>query len=449
MIARRLIVSLALFALVSNVMVVARPNASGEGQAFTLMSLKHESAGALTRIMIESNAPPLYTVFRPSDRLIIVDLPGGEAAQARAQYAVKSALVDSISVRQSRVGGTTSGRAVTRIEIAVKGEVRDRSVINGNMLVLELSSAPQIIRRKRLPRISPALSKRKSRVKQANAAAQSGPSVYVNPVPVRARATTFPHRPRAGSSARGAQAREPRPLRSVRDCRGRSSHPRRHGWRGAVQRFRAARSLARRSRHHGCCERVRQQDLYGRRGLCGPRARGTAFGQRRSRSRRHQIEASLPRNARRVATRNRGRKRERDAVGQTRLAARPSSANREIKVAGQRVENQKAENQKVENQKAEIRKQTASPNIPSNLIAQAGKPASSGAGQSQTISASRRSRTRACRCPTQPGLSTPAPVKETIVTRRSLLTRGAIRTCSARRSRTRLRRSGTEPARKE
>ena len=35
---------LALFALVSNVMVAARPNASGEGQAFTLMSLKHESA---------------------------------------------------------------------------------------------------------------------------------------------------------------------------------------------------------------------------------------------------------------------------------------------------------------------------------------------------------------------------------------------------------------------
>ena len=64
--------------------------------------------------------------------------------------------------------------------------------------------------------------------------------------------------------------------------------------------------------------------------------------------------------------------------------------NREIKVAGQRVENQKADNQKAENQKAENQKETASPNIPSNLIAQAGKPASSGVEPERVESARHR-----------------------------------------------------------
>ena len=84
MIARRLVVLLVLLALVSNVSAFAgtsaRAKATTPAQAYTLVSLKHETVGALTRISIESSAPPLYTVYRPSDRLIIVDLPGGEAS---------------------------------------------------------------------------------------------------------------------------------------------------------------------------------------------------------------------------------------------------------------------------------------------------------------------------------------------------------------------------------
>jgi type IV pilus assembly protein PilQ len=142
--ARRLIVSLVLLALTLNASVLARSGAAEtsntEGQAFTLVSLKHETAGGLTRILIESNAPPLYTVFRPSDKLLVIDLPGGEASSLAPQYAVKSALVDAITVRQSRVGGSSS-RAVARIEVAVRGEVRDRSTVSGNTLVIELSPA--------------------------------------------------------------------------------------------------------------------------------------------------------------------------------------------------------------------------------------------------------------------------------------------------------------------
>lgn len=170
MIARRLVVSLVLLALVSNVLVLAGPSRTAaprpEGQAFTLVSLRHETVGALTRILVESDAPPLYTVFRPTDRLIIVDMPGGEGSRLAPAYAIKNTLVDSITVRQTRVGSDTSGRAVTRLEIATRGEFRDRSSINGNLLILELSP-------------------------EQSSAAKAQPSesagVYVHPVPISSR----------------------------------------------------------------------------------------------------------------------------------------------------------------------------------------------------------------------------------------------------------------------
>ena len=138
MIARRLVTTLALLALVSNVSVFAGLSAGAEAQAFALVSLKHETVGSLTRILVESSAPPLYTVFRPTDRLIVVDLPGGEASHLAPEYSVKSALVDSIMVRQSRVGGGAAGRAAARIEVNVRADARDRSTVNGNTLVLEI-----------------------------------------------------------------------------------------------------------------------------------------------------------------------------------------------------------------------------------------------------------------------------------------------------------------------
>ncbi|MEK6324169.1 MAG: type IV pilus secretin PilQ [Acidobacteriota bacterium] len=140
MIARRLVVSLALLALVSKLSVFAALNAGTAAEAFALVSLKHETEGTLTRILIESSAPPLYTVFRPTERLIVIDLPGGEASRLAHEYSVKSAVVDSIVVRQSRVGGnTTAGRSVARIEVTVRAGARDRSTVNGNTLVLEIS----------------------------------------------------------------------------------------------------------------------------------------------------------------------------------------------------------------------------------------------------------------------------------------------------------------------
>src|SRR3954470_18829878 len=105
MFARRLVVIIMLVALACNfsVLATARPAmVASEGQAFTLTSLTHETVGAETRILIESSAPPLYTVFRPSPQLIIVDLPGGESPSLQPQYAIKSPLVDTVMVRETR-----------------------------------------------------------------------------------------------------------------------------------------------------------------------------------------------------------------------------------------------------------------------------------------------------------------------------------------------------------
>src|SRR5436853_1661105 len=146
MFARRLVVIIMLVAFACNfsVLAAARPASfASEGQAFTLTSLNHETVGAETRLLIQTSAPPLYTLFRPSERLIIVDMPGGESAPLQPQYAVKSQLVDMVFVRQSR--SAASGRVVTRIEINVNGEVRDRSTVKGNTLVIELAPDSQAV----------------------------------------------------------------------------------------------------------------------------------------------------------------------------------------------------------------------------------------------------------------------------------------------------------------
>ncbi|MGH9821855.1 MAG: type IV pilus secretin PilQ [Blastocatellia bacterium] len=123
--------------------------ASG-GQAFTLLSIKHEVDGPLTRILVESNAPPLYTVFRPTGQNIVIDLPGGDGSKLATEYPVKSSLVDYITVKSS----ASDGRSATRIVVNVKGSLKDRSALDGNTLVLELApegSAANVQRTAREP----------------------------------------------------------------------------------------------------------------------------------------------------------------------------------------------------------------------------------------------------------------------------------------------------------
>ncbi len=192
MIARRFIASLMLLMLVSNILVYASSSSENgvknTGQAFTLISLKHESAGATTRILIESNAPPLYTISRPTEKLLVIDLPGGESAQLTPLYTVKSSAVDSIAVRKSHVGSastTNPSRFVgSSIEIALQDNVRDRSKLNGNTLIIELVSD------------------------KAASAVQSSlkPGVYVEPVTVQGSSNVEPTAVKAKADRKAAAA---------------------------------------------------------------------------------------------------------------------------------------------------------------------------------------------------------------------------------------------------
>jgi type IV pilus assembly protein PilQ len=196
-----------LLILVSNILVFASSSSENgvknKGQAFTLVSLKHESAGATTRILIESNAPPLYTISRPTEKLLVIDLPGGESAQLTPLYTVKSSAVDSIAIRKSHVGSASTANhsrfVSSSIEIALQGNVRDRSKLDGNTLVIELTS------------------------EKAASAVQASvkPGVYVEPVPVQGNSSVQPTavkakadaRPETASKAEMTAAKLPEPER--------------------------------------------------------------------------------------------------------------------------------------------------------------------------------------------------------------------------------------------
>ena len=141
--ARSFIASFVLLVLAGQALVIASPlrtTASHSNyESFTVLSLKHESVGSLTRILIESNVPPLYTVTRQSNTLILIDLPA-EASRLAPSYAIQSEAVHAINVR-SGAGKAVSGSARTSIEIGVREGVTDSSRIKGNTLIVELVSS--------------------------------------------------------------------------------------------------------------------------------------------------------------------------------------------------------------------------------------------------------------------------------------------------------------------
>jgi type IV pilus assembly protein PilQ len=197
---------------------------SSSGYAFTLVSLKQETVGGLSRILVESSTPPLYAVMRPNDQLIVIDLPGADGSKLLKQYSTDSPMIEHITVRDAAssftgASGNPAARA-TRIEIGVKGRLKDRSMLDGNTLVLELSaedgaasaadqSNAQATAQARLGRDLPA-----SQAQPANrpldarktSAASGRSDVYVYPESVKGEA-----QPASGSPLRQATM-----LRSVR-----------------------------------------------------------------------------------------------------------------------------------------------------------------------------------------------------------------------------------------
>src|SRR5512138_2542287 len=91
---RRFIASLLLLLFTGNVCAFALPRTNQETPSFKILSLRHESAGATTRIILETSAPPLYAVFRPTENQVVVELPEADSANLQPSYVVKSAVVD-------------------------------------------------------------------------------------------------------------------------------------------------------------------------------------------------------------------------------------------------------------------------------------------------------------------------------------------------------------------
>lgn len=111
---------------------------SGAQQSVGILGLRHAADGAQTRIILEGTAELPYTIYRPDERTILVDLPGVDASKLDDGYAVDSRGVERIQVERLR---TASGQSLARLRIRLRSQVEDRTVIEGRNLILTLSAA--------------------------------------------------------------------------------------------------------------------------------------------------------------------------------------------------------------------------------------------------------------------------------------------------------------------
>lgn len=134
--------ALVLVALFST-MIAAGPTSlampqSGAQQSVGIVALRHAADGGQTRIILEGTAELPYTIYRPDERTILVDLPGVDASKLDDGYAVDSRGVERIQVERLR---TASGQSLARLRIRLRSQVEDRTVIEGRNLILTLSAA--------------------------------------------------------------------------------------------------------------------------------------------------------------------------------------------------------------------------------------------------------------------------------------------------------------------
>ncbi len=95
--------------------------------------------GPTTRITIHGTAPMAYSVKRPDSYTLLIDLPGVDASRLSREYSFASPLVSGVALERTATLGVESSPA--RLHFTLKVPVRDRSQMNENDLVLELSPA--------------------------------------------------------------------------------------------------------------------------------------------------------------------------------------------------------------------------------------------------------------------------------------------------------------------
>src|SRR2546421_13063070 len=63
-------------------------------------SVRAITSGTATLITISGTAPMPYTVRRPEDRLLVVELPGVDGSQLSSAYEISSPLVEGVAVKR-------------------------------------------------------------------------------------------------------------------------------------------------------------------------------------------------------------------------------------------------------------------------------------------------------------------------------------------------------------
>ncbi|MGI9106147.1 MAG: type IV pilus secretin PilQ [Pyrinomonadaceae bacterium] len=100
-----------------------------------LTSVRTSLNGNSTRITFAGTAPMSYGVRRMDERTLLVELPGVDATRLASSYSPASPLVAGLTVQCVT---KDDGAPLTRLRVALRASVRDRSFLEANELVLEL-----------------------------------------------------------------------------------------------------------------------------------------------------------------------------------------------------------------------------------------------------------------------------------------------------------------------
>ncbi|HEX8492590.1 MAG TPA: type IV pilus secretin PilQ [Pyrinomonadaceae bacterium] len=96
--------------------------------------------GPTTRITIHGTAPMAYSVKRPDTHTLLIDLPGVDASRLSREYNFASPLISGVALERT---ASLTTETPARLHFTLRVPVRDRSQLNENDLVVELSPAGQ------------------------------------------------------------------------------------------------------------------------------------------------------------------------------------------------------------------------------------------------------------------------------------------------------------------
>lgn len=105
-------------------------------------AVKTSVEGAATHITVSGTAPLAHSVRRADERTLVIELPGVDAAKLSPSYLSDSPLVTALSVRCDH---TTAGEPVGRLLVTLREPASERSYIESNDLVVELTAAQPVM----------------------------------------------------------------------------------------------------------------------------------------------------------------------------------------------------------------------------------------------------------------------------------------------------------------